>query len=74
MALWGDSYLVVASRGGTQAGHMIFGTVSKYDLQGTFLGTTSREGLSPKGLDVNLSKQKIYVTNYYEYIAVLDAF
>ncbi len=74
MALWGDSYLLVASRGHTEVGRMIFGTVSKYDLQGTFLGTTSREGLSPTGIDVNFKKQKIYVTNYYEFISVLDAF
>lgn len=74
MALWGDSYLLVASLGHTEAGHMLFGTVSKYDLQGTFLGTTPRKGLTPNGIDVNFKKQKIYVTNYYEFIAVLDAF
>ncbi|UCH92836.1 MAG: hypothetical protein JSV88_21410 [Candidatus Aminicenantes bacterium] len=74
MVLWGDSYLLVASRGHTEAGHMIFGTVSKYDLYGTFMGTTTRLGLSPVGIDVNFKKQKIYVTNYYEYIAVLDPF
>jgi DNA-binding beta-propeller fold protein YncE len=74
MALWGDSYLLVTSIGYVEVGRLLFGTVSKYSLDGIFLGTTPHRGLTPTGIAVNFKKQKIYVATYYQYIAVLDPF
>ncbi len=72
MVAWGKTHVLISYLKPTALGHMMGGGICKYDLNGAYLGNINVGSASPKGLDVNYQKQKVYSVNYYENVGVFD--